>query len=375
MPYNSQSRACRGFGVRGGGRVAATTLSVALDAYLEHRTVHYAASTVQNEGFVLRRFVAWYGDVQVRNLRPEKVQDWFLHELAKDHVTKGRRRRPPVAPSTYNYYRSRLRSFFEFCRGMGWTREDPLRLVMKRRLAPRSRDILTPTEVQSLIDAASNERDRAFLTTAANTGLRSGELRRLRVKDVDLRGGFLSVIITKSATTDEMPISADLDSALSHWLRCYALDLGRPLRGDDYLFPARSAPSFAWTTDDEGGRRSRTTEGRWKPGSPLTKAERIVQAALAAIGRPTGNEGVHALRRAAARALFDLLSTQDSGYDAALRTVSAFLHHRSSATTEHYLGLKSERLRRDEVLRGQPFMSRLAASDAAVVDFTGVTFT
>lgn len=50
--------------------MAATTLSAAVDAYLAHRALHYAASAVQNEGFVIRRFLAWYGDVQIRSLRP-----------------------------------------------------------------------------------------------------------------------------------------------------------------------------------------------------------------------------------------------------------------------------------------------------------------
>jgi len=78
-------------------------------------------------------------------------------------------------------------------------------------------------------------------------------------------------------------------------------------------------------------------------------AERVVQQALAALGLPTKHQGTHTIRRAAARHFFDSMSS-DVGYDAALRTVSAMLHHKSSATTEQYLGLSSERKRRDDRL-------------------------
>lgn len=43
------------------------TLSEAVEAYLSHRAAKgIAPTTPTNEGFVLRRFVAWYGDVQMR---------------------------------------------------------------------------------------------------------------------------------------------------------------------------------------------------------------------------------------------------------------------------------------------------------------------
>jgi integrase len=104
----------------------------------------------------------------------------------------------------------------------------------------------------------------------------------------------------------------------------------------------------------------------WDPSRPMHKPEKVVQAALARIGLPTKGEGCHTLRRASARALFDQL-TQDKGYDSALRVVSAFLHHKSSTTTELYLGLDAERERRDEWLRGRPFLS--TATGGRVVAF------
>jgi integrase len=104
------------------------------------------------------------------------------------------------------------------------------------------------------------------------------------------------------------------------------------------------------------------------PDKPLIHSERIVQAALRQLGHPTKGEGSHTIRRAVARVLFDDL-VQTTGYDGALRTVSAFLHHKNVTTTEHYLGVTSEKRRRDERLRGKPFLSAMV-SEAVILPFT-----
>ena len=57
------------------------------------------------------------------------------------------------------------------------------------------------------------------------------------------------------------------------------------------------------------------------------------------------------MRRSGARALFDQL-VQD-GYDGAIRTVQAMLHHTSVTTTEVYLGIHLDKKRRDEAIRGK----------------------
>ena len=55
----------------------------------------------------------------------------------------------------------------------------------------------------------------------------------------------------------------------------------------------------------------------------------------------------------------------EKGHDEALRMTSSFLHHSSVQTTEVYLGLQHERIKRDVALRGQPFLT-------AMVDQTNV---
>jgi integrase len=90
------------------------------------------------------------------------------------------------------------------------------------------RDIPTPAEVKRLIDAATSERHRALLLTAALAGLRASELRGLRWSDIDLKAGELHVRqradrynaigVPKSASgVRTIPLAPDVLSALKVW--------------------------------------------------------------------------------------------------------------------------------------------------------------
>ncbi len=335
-------------------------LSEALARYEAMRKARFVPTTVMNDMFVLKRFLIWLGeDIQVRHLSPGRVEAWFYGEggVRQEHVTRDGKTRAGVLESTHNHYRSRLKMFFAYCSQNGWLRQDLLvqvphmRVPRTRRMQPKPRILL------ALLDHAQSARDRCYLATAINTGLRANEIARLRVGDVDLDQGNLIVWISKSKEEDLLPITSDLDGELRRWLTAYAHDLGRPLHLDDFLFPARLGSRYVWRVQEDGTKVKGRTAPSWIPEKRVVKTERIVHESLAAVGLPTLREGTHTIRRAVARAFFD--SMVASGYDGALKATSALLHHRSVATTEHYLGLTGERERRDKMLRGKPFLTAM----------------
>ncbi len=340
-------------------------LTAAVEDYLDHRRAKgRARTTVDNEAFVLRRFAAWYGDVQMRHMTPDKVSSWFYGAdgVRSRHYTRDRRCREPVTPGTHNYYRSRLKGFFQFTMQRGWVRVDLLQEVDALRLPRVIRQRPTPAQIAEMIETAPCERDRALLVTLAHTGLRRSEVLRLTVGDVDLEGLWLRAYITKSQLEDVLPMTCNLQRELRRWLDAYAASIGRPLTGSDVLFPARKTGGYRWATHSDGSRTRYRAPDSWQPIEPMTHPERVVQDALRRVGLPTKGEGCHTLRRAAARALFDELN-EDSGFDLTLRVVSALLHHSNSTTTERYLGLDPERQRRDAFLRGQEFLASPPAGD------------
>lgn len=345
-------------------------LNDALQEYLRYRAVRLAETTAKNEAFVLRRFVSWYGNVQIRHMKSDRTAEWFYgrNGLMLPHRTRDGVHRPAITASTHNYYRTRLASLFRFCTKRCWLRVDLLSEVPPMPVQRRVRLQPGPEALLAMLDLAQNPRDRALIATITNTGFRSREVTNLRVGSVDLDAGWLTVTIFKTHEEDLFPITAELDRELRTWLHIYARDLGRPLGADDYLFPSRIGPRYVWTIGPDGIKVCQQTPPSWQPGKAVTRTERIVQDALAALGYEVKGEGVHTVRRGVARILFDA-QANDTGYDAALRTVSATLHHKSTATTELYLGLSSERQRRDDRLRGKPFLSTLVAS-ASILPLT-----
>lgn len=132
-------------------------LREAVEEYVRHRSARgRAKTTVTNETYVLRRFAVLYGDVQMRHMTPEKVADWFYGQdgLRSEHRTRDGRHRGPIAPSTHNYYRTRLHSFFRFSTQRGWVKKDLLSEVDPLRLPTVLRQRPSPNVLMHMVEGA-----------------------------------------------------------------------------------------------------------------------------------------------------------------------------------------------------------------------------
>lgn len=344
-------------------------LGKAVDEYLRYQQARRRAKmTVNQDRLVLNKFLRFVGDMQVGNLKPEHLDKFFFgkHGQMVEHVSMshGVDKRPGIAPATFNSYRSRLKVFFTWCYTQGYIKRDHLLAQIEPMKVPRRvRQRPSPNVLLSLLDMTTNPRDRAYIATALNTGLRASEIANLRVGQVDLSAGYIHVIISKTKVEDEQPISLDLDVELRAWLTQYAEDLGRPLHEEDHLFPARIGGLIAGYTED---RQPIRQPFRWVPERGLgASSSKVVKQALERAGLPTRGEGTHTIRRAVARAYFDQVA-QDKGDVAALRETAALLHHQSIATTERYLGTTPEKENRDRRLKGKPFLSAMVSQENVV---------
>ena len=198
-----------------------------------------------------------------------------------------------------------------------------------------------------------------MLATALYLFLRQGEISTLRVGDVDLdRGEILITVWKKGGTQEFMPICRELDNELRRWFIEYQSTCGE-LDRNWFLFPARVLGKDRVRRADGTFATLDPNNMRLDPTSMALKLHLLAQDALAKTGFTMRNprtgdamhEGMHTLRRAGARALFDVL-VEDS-YDGALRVVQAMLHHSLSSTTEIYLGLTLDKQKRDDLLRGK----------------------
>lgn len=163
---------------------------------------------------------------------------------------------------------------------------------------------IAPSDVQRLLDGCDRTdpvgvRDFAILMLVARLGLRSAEVARLELGDIDWRGGEI-VVRGKARRQDRLPLPSDVGEALSNYL-CEA----RPSTSIRQVFLACKAPTRAIRPDLVSGVTVRACE---RAGVPRV--------------------GAHRLRHA--------LATELLRRGATLVEVSQVLRHRDLATTAIY---------------------------------------
>jgi integrase/recombinase XerD len=221
-------------------------------------------------------------------------------------------------PRTVELAASALRSFFRFLRTAGLRAdrlEDAVPMVPHRPSALVRH--LTPGQLCQLIaslDSGSPRglRDRAIILCMARLGLRSGEVVRLRLDDLDWRNATVRVRARKTGHGALLPLTAEVGTALAGYLR-----RGRPDT------PARQVFVLHWL----------------RPGAPISGSivGRAVDNALRRAGMDAPIRGANLLRHSLAT---DLLER-----GASLREIADVLGHTSLATTRIYAAVDIAALR------------------------------
>lgn len=319
----------------------ATSLSDLTDDYMgTMRANAYAANTVRQAKRTLSAFLAHVGNVQVRHITPRHVDGYFAAREAAG-----------IAPGTLNLELVHLRLMFKHAERRRLNTGDPTGHRRNYRVPKTGRRRVPAVQFPHLLDSCTHPRDRMVVALGLYLLLRQSEVAELRVADVDLHHGTVAVRVVKTDKFDSMPISAELDRELRVWLAWYTARCG-PLQPTWFLVPAKHRPTLG------KGRVADVDSSTVYPHRPVQTATRIVQRALVGAGYALRDdqgasmrEGVHTLRRSAARAMFDSLA--DGGYDRAARIVQSLLHHSSLTQTEEYIGIESDRVSRDLLIRGK----------------------
>lgn len=139
-------------------------------------------------------FAPFFGERAIESIRQADIE-----RLAAQMQTSGaRNRRSGLAPKSVRNYLGTLSALFTFAQRRGYVRDNPVSLV-ELPTVEANPDIrfLTPQEVRAVVDAVGEGPyeliDRTLFLTAAMTGLRLGELRALRWRDVDWSAGRVRV--------------------------------------------------------------------------------------------------------------------------------------------------------------------------------------
>lgn len=158
---------------------------------------------------------------------------------------------------------------------------------------------------------AAGARDRAVLLLLARLGLRAGDVRDLRLGDLDWSRGRLR-LMGKGRCETWLPLPQEVGDAILHYLTRF-----RPARDDDHVFLRVYAPL-----------------GPLPSSGPIAK---LVRRAIHRAGIAAPSRGAHVLRHSAATALLR--------QGASLDVIGAVLRHRCIESTAHYAKVDGALLR------------------------------
>ncbi len=268
---------------------------------------------------LLGEFVQWAGE--------SGIQNWKQVTLAHlmDYIQHERRRalKPPfdkpgriLGSETVYLEIAALRAFYKYCETEDLLPENIAENLTLPRRWKRLPKALTADEIQRLLAAITPETpsvscDQAALELAYASGLRLAELRGIRLEQLHLEAGFVTVI-GKGNKERVVPVGRKAIEALRHYLDTARPALVHP-KSPANVFLTRRGTAFA---------------------APTLWLRVKKRARLAGIVR---NITPHMLRHSFATHLLE--------HGADLRVIQELLGHANISTTEIYTHVEGARLR------------------------------
>lgn len=188
---------------------------------------------------------------------------------------------------------------------------------------------LAPEQLQALleaIDADTHTDARAIMKMALYTGMRRGELFKLKWSDLDFNRGFIKIRDPKGRVSQTIPLNEAARTILEQ----------HPRTESDFVFPGRK-------------------------GNQRTDIKKAVNRIRAAAGLPASFRPLHGLRHVYASMLA-------SSGQVDLYTLQKLLTHKSPAMTQRYAHLRDEALRRASNLAGTIIDQAIGAVAPAAED-------
>lgn len=176
-----------------------------------------ADSTYKNYTRNVRKFIA-FSARPIEDLDEEDVRRFIKHLIVEKKL----------APRSVNQHSAAIRFFF----GVGLNRTMNYLQIPLMKVPKDLPDVLTREEVSLLIQVCTNAKHKALLLLAYGSGLRSGEIGALRVKDIDSKEMRIFVKGGKTKRDRYTVLSQNTLEALRDYWRLY-----RPNSPDGWLFP------------------------------------------------------------------------------------------------------------------------------------------
>lgn len=206
-----------------------TPLQEAMDEFAIAARAKGLSPRTLNGAYVypLREFMAWatVQHISEPGQLDQRTLDRRIVHLRDEGGAKG-----PLKPATIHSYARAVNAF------LAWLREDGEHEIRGKAKLPQLRrqvlDVLSPEEMRRLEDAAESERDKLIVRLLADTGIRVGELVKLRVSDLVETGRDRFLKIEGKGGRDRLvPIAPRIHQRLDRYIR-----RTRPDAASDHIF-------------------------------------------------------------------------------------------------------------------------------------------
>lgn len=144
-----------------------------------------------------------------------------------------RKRLEGISPETHNHYRASIKFLYKRVLKIAWDDEEVPAMKRERNLPT----VLTPQEINAIIDATDNLKHKAIIATMYSSGLRVSEVIHLHYDDISRTNMTIHVREAKGRIDRYTILSKkNLDLLTEYWFKC-----GKP-RG--ILFPSSWTESY-----------------------------------------------------------------------------------------------------------------------------------
>lgn len=269
---------------------------------------HYSRATNMSYTNELRAF---YSFLQSKKIGFCKVQKEDIAEYIQSLATLKRH------PSSIAHTISTLKSFYKFLLLEKYIHSTPMEFISFPKLPKNLPNVLSEEEVELLLDIelkdAFDYRNKAMLEVMYATGLRVSELVNLKMENIDLYNAFIRTM-GKGRKERILPLGDYALEALQNYIENYRFSMLKR-RMNDYVFLNNHGQNL-------------TRQGFFLIVQELAKEKGIERSI-----------SPHTLRHSFATHLLN------AGAD--LRTIQELLGHSDISTTQVYLNISKEKIRKD----------------------------
>ena len=200
---------------------AAAKTSRLLKLFEDHAHVRFAESTARGYVCGVRCFLDW---LRERGIPLVDVRTADIEAYQVDVCALRKKDGTPYSVDLQVQRLSSAKTLFRFLCRRGYVLTDPSApVVYPRRELRLPRGVLTRQETRKLVEAPDTStplglRDRAILETFYGTGIRAGELAKLKTIDVDTEDKVLRVLLGKGAKDRNVPLTRAAADAIEAYL-------------------------------------------------------------------------------------------------------------------------------------------------------------